>query len=128
VTIGLDVDAEEGASDSGDLEIDLPNLFVAVAEAAEERQSALAILIDELQYFSQKELGALIMAMHRVQQRQLPLVFLGAGLPILPGLAGEAKSYAERLFSFPEVGALSEGDAARALRDPAKAAGAERYR
>ena len=123
VTIGLDVDAEEGCSDSGDLEIDLPNLFVAVAEAAEERQTAVAILIDEIQYFSQKELGALIMAMHKVQQRQLPLVLLGAGLPILPGLAGESKSYAERLFSFPEVGALSEDDAARAIRDPAKAAG-----
>jgi hypothetical protein len=64
-----------------------------------------------------------IMAMHRVQQLQLPLVLLGAGLPILPGLAGEAKSYAERLFSFPEVGALAETDAARALRDPAQAAG-----
>lgn len=123
VTIGLDVDAETGAADSGDLEIDLPNLFVSVAEAAEERQTAVAILIDEVQYFNQKELGALIMAMHKVQQRQLPLVLLGAGLPILPGLAGESKSYAERLFSFPEVGALSKGDAAKALREPAKAAG-----
>lgn len=123
VTIGLDVDAEEGSSDSGDLEIDLPNLFVAVAEAAEERRAAVAILIDEIQYFNHKELGALIMAMHKIQQRQLPLVLLGAGLPILPGLAGEAKSYAERLFSFPAIGALSEADAARALRDPARAAG-----
>jgi hypothetical protein len=123
VTIGLDVDAEKGSADSGDLGIDLPNLFVSVAEAAEERQVAVAILIDEIQYFDQKELGALIMAMHKIQQRQLPLVLLGAGLPILPGLAGESKSYAERLFSFPEVGALSEGDAARALRDPAQAAG-----
>jgi hypothetical protein len=84
VTIGLDVDPEQGSADSGDLEIDLPNLFVAIAEAAEERNSAVALLIDEIQYFGQKELGALIMAMHRVQQRQLPLVLLGAGLPILP--------------------------------------------
>jgi hypothetical protein len=121
-TFGLDIDPQEGTADSGDLEVDLPNLFVAVAEAAEERKSAVAMLIDELQYFSAKELGALIMAMHRIQQLQLPLVLLGAGLPILPGLAGEAKSYAERLFSFPEVGALSEADAARALRDPAQAA------
>lgn len=123
VTLGLDIDPEAGAADSGDLEIDLPNLFVAVGEAAEERRSAVAVLIDEIQYFDQKELGALIMAMHRVQQRQLPLVLLGAGLPILPGLAGESKSYAERLFSFPDVGALSEEDASRALRDPAQAAG-----
>ena len=123
VSIGLDIDPEKGSADSGDLEIDLPNLFVAVAEAAEERKSAVAILIDEIQYFSQKELGALIMAMHRVQQRQLPLVLLGAGLPILPGLAGESKSYAERLFSFPDIGALSERDTAKALKEPAQAAG-----
>jgi hypothetical protein len=121
--LGLDIDPERGAADSGDLEIDLPNLFVAVGEAAEERNSAVAVLIDEVQYFNQQELGALIMAMHKVQQRQLPLVLLGAGLPILPGLAGESKSYAERLFGFPDVGALSEPDAAKALRDPAQAAG-----
>lgn len=123
VTIGLDVDPEQGSADSGDLQIDLPNLFIAVAEAAEERTSAVAVLIDEIQYFGHKELGALIMAMHRVQQRQLPLVLLGAGLPILPGLAGEAKSYAERLFGFPDVGALSKEDSAKALREPAQSVG-----
>lgn len=123
VSLGLDIDPEKGAADSGDLESDLPNLFVAVAEAAEERKSAVAVFIDEIQFFSHKELGALIMAMHKVQQRQLPLVLLGAGLPILPGLAGESKSYAERLFSFPDVGALSEEDTAKALREPAQAAG-----
>ena len=123
VTIGLDIDPERGSADSGDLEIDLPNLFVAIAEAAEERGSAIAILIDEIQYFSQKELGALIMAMHKIQQRQLPLVLMAAGLPILPGLAGESKSYAERLFNFPDIGALSETDAIQALQDPAQAQG-----
>jgi hypothetical protein len=123
VSIGLDIEPEKGAADSGDLEIDLPHLFVAVAEAAEERKGAVAVFIDELQYFTPKELGALIMAMHKVQQRQLPLVLLGAGLPILPGLAGESKSYAERLFNFPDIGALSEEDSAKALRDPARAAG-----
>jgi hypothetical protein len=124
ITIGLDVDPEQGLADSGDLEVDLPDLFTVVAEAAEEKKSAVAVLIDEIQYFNQKELGALIMAMHKVQQRQLPLVLLGAGLPILPGLAGESKSYAERLFSFPEVGTLSQEESAKALRDPAQAAGA----
>ena len=122
VAIGLDIEPEAGAADSGDLEIDLPNLFVAIGEAAEDRKSAVALFIDEIQYFSQKELGSLIMAMHRVQQLRLPLVLLGAGLPILPGLAGESKSYAERLFSFPDIGALSADDAAKAVRDPAKAA------
>lgn len=123
VTIGLDIEPERGAADSGDLEIDLPNLFVALAEAAEDRNSYIAIFIDEIQYFTQKELGALIMAMHKIQQRQLPLVLLGAGLPILPGLAGDSKSYAERLFNFPEIGALSESDAVQALNDPAQAEG-----
>ncbi|MGI8484256.1 MAG: AAA family ATPase [Thermomicrobiales bacterium] len=125
VEVGLDIDPEHGSADSGDLEIDLPNLLVALGEAAEERKSAVALLIDEVQYFSEKELGALIVAMHRIQQRQLPVVLLGAGLPILPGLAGESKSYAERLFSFPEIGALSEADAAKALRDPSLAAGVD---
>lgn len=123
IDIGLDIEPEPGAADSGDLEVDLPSLFMAVGEAAEERGAAVAILIDEIQYFSATELSALIMAMHKMQQRQLPLVLIAAGLPILPGLAGESKSYAERLFSFPDIGALPEPDAIRALRDPITEAG-----
>ncbi|MCP5529344.1 MAG: ATP-binding protein [Opitutaceae bacterium] len=121
--IGLDIDPEKGTADSGDLESDLPNLLVAVAEAAEERRTPVALLIDELQYFSERELSALIMAMHKMQQRQLPMVLIGAGLPILPRLAGESKSYAERLFSFPDIGALTEPDANKALQDPTQAVG-----
>ena len=120
---GLDVDPERGTADSGDLETDLPELLAAVAEAAAERGTAVALLIDEIQYCSGVELGALIMALHRMQQRQLPLVLVGAGLPILPGMAGEAKSYAERLFAFPDVGPLEPADAARALRQPIEGAG-----
>jgi len=86
VEFGLDIEPERGSADSGDLEVDLPDLFTAIAEAAAERQTPVAILIDEIQYFSLSELSALIMAMHRMQQRQLPLVLMGAGLPILPGL------------------------------------------
>lgn len=125
VEFGLDIDAERGAADSGDIEVDLPNLFIAVAEAAEERQVAVAILIDEVQYFKISEISALIMAMHKMQQRQLPLVLIGAGLPILPALAGESKSYAERLFQFPYIGALSPSDAIKALQDPVKESGVE---
>ena len=125
VAMGLDIEPAKGTADSGDLEIDLPNLFVAIAEAAEERKTAVAILVDEIQYLSQKELGAIIMAMHKMQQKQLPLVLLAAGLPVLPGMAGESKSYAERLFNFPDIGALSEDDAAKALRDPARDVGVE---
>lgn len=116
--VGLDIEAERGTADSGDLEVDLPVLFAAVAEAAAERRSCLAVLIDEVQYLDGKGLSALIMSMHRMQQRQLPLVLLGAGLPVLPGMAGASKSYAERLFSFPEIDRLSESDAGRALQDP----------
>ena len=123
IDIGLDIEPEAGSADSGDLEVDLPSLFMAVGEAAQERGAAIAILIDEIQYFSTSELSALIMAMHKMQQRQLPLVLIGAGLPILPGLAGESKSYAERLFSFPEVGPLPEPDAFKALQDPVIMAG-----
>ncbi len=123
VDIGLDIEPVKGSADSGDLEVDLPSLFVAVAEAAESRQVGVAILIDEVQYFTQAELSALIMAMHKVQQRALPLVLVAAGLPILPGLVGESKSYAERLFSFPSIGALPELDAIKALNDPMVDAG-----
>ena len=123
VAFGLDIEPEKGAADSGDLEIDLPNVFIAIGEAAENRNAAVALLIDEIQYFSEKEFASLIMAMHKIQQSQLPVVLLGAGLPILPRLAGESKSYAERLFSFPNIGALSTSDAMKALQDPAQAAG-----
>ena len=120
-TVGVDVAPALGSADSGDLEIDLPNLFVAIGEAAEERNTAVVIIIDEIQYLKSNELGALIMAMHRVQQNQLPIALIGAGLPILLGLAGQSKSYAERLFRFPEIGKLSVQDAGKALQDPAQA-------
>ncbi|MBP7074098.1 MAG: ATP-binding protein [Rhabdochlamydiaceae bacterium] len=123
VTYGVEISPERGTADSGDLEIDLPNLFVAIGEAAEDRKRGVAVLIDEIQYLEEKELGALIMAMHKIQQNQLPIVLLGAGLPILPELAGDSKSYAERLFDFPSIGELSEEDAMRALQEPTQSMG-----
>lgn len=123
--VGLDIDPEKGAADSGDLEVDLTTLFIAVGEAAVERNCAVAILIDEIQYLSSLELNALIMAMHKMQQLQLPLVLVGAGLPILAGMAGDAKSYAERLFNFPDIGPLEEEDANLALQDPVQEEGVE---
>jgi hypothetical protein len=118
VEIGLDIEPEKGSADSGDLEADLSSLFTAIGDAAKEKHSVVALFIDEIQYLSIDEISALIMAMHRMQQNQLPIFLIGAGLPILPALAGESKSYAERLFSFPEVGPLDEADATRALQDP----------
>lgn len=116
--IGVDAELARGIADSGDLESDLPDLFEAVAEAAADRGVGVAIFIDELQYLKSEELSALIMAMHRMSQKKLPLVLIGAGLPQMPGLAGESKSYAERLFDYPQVGALSFDDAYKALQDP----------
>lgn len=118
VEFSLDFDAETGEADSGDLEVDLAVLFVALGEAAKDRDTAVAIIIDELQYIDEKELSALIMAIHRVSQKSLPLILIGAGLPQIVGKSGNSKSYAERLFSFPEVGALTEEDACIALQTP----------
>ena len=121
--VELGIDPERGKADSGNLESDLSELFVALGEAAKDRQRAVAVIIDEIQYLSEKEMGALIMAIHRVSQRQLPLALVSAGLPQLVGLAGRSRSYAERLFRFPRIGPLSPKDAAAALRDPAKKEG-----
>jgi hypothetical protein len=118
--LGLDVDAEKGAADSGDLESDLTELFVSVGEAAADRHTAVAIIIDELQYLKPAEFSAAIMAIHRINQRKLPVILIGAGLPQIVGLAGKSKSYAERLFAFPTVGALSADDAKLALSRPAE--------
>lgn len=119
VEIGLD--AELGVADSGDLEADLPELILALGEAAKAANRPVAIIIDELQYLSTIEFSALIMGMHKINQRQLPLVMIGAGLPQILGLAGNSKSYAERLFTYPRIGALSPDDAAAAIINPALA-------
>ena len=123
IEIGIDVDPETGTADSGSLEADLAEVFVAVGEAAADRHTAVALIIDEMQYLNEEELSALIMAMHQISQRQLPVVLVGAGLPQLVALAGRSKSYAERLFQFPEVGALEPIDAAEAVQEPVQEQG-----
>jgi hypothetical protein len=122
-TAGVDVDPELGLADSGILADDVTDLFVALRDAAKDRGTSLVIAIDELQYLSEEELGALIMAVHRTTQLPLPLVLVGAGLPQLPGLAGNAKSYAERLFTFSEIGPLAASEAQLAVVEPARQAG-----
>jgi hypothetical protein len=121
VEISLDIDPETGSADSGDIEADLPELLVAVARAAQARKTGLALFIDEIQYFHSLELSALIMAMHRIAQDQLPAILFAAGLPQIIALFGNSKSYAERLFDFPEIGALSLADSIDALEKPALA-------
>ncbi|MEQ1951318.1 ATP-binding protein [Mesorhizobium sp. CN2-181] len=125
VTFGLGVDPETGTADSGDLEADLPRVFEIVGEAAKAADRPVLILLDEIQYLEPVEFSALIMAIHRVNQRQLPIALVAAGLPQTLALAGNSKSYAERLFRYPEVGALDDDAARRALREPARSEGAD---
>jgi AAA ATPase domain len=122
-TISLNVDALAGSADSGVLVEDTTDLLVAVGEAAKDRETGLLLAIDEVQYLAAEELGALISAIHRTVQLSLPVILVGAGLPQLPGLAGNAKSYAERLFDFPHVGSLDSADARAVLVLPAEAQG-----
>jgi hypothetical protein len=123
IEVGIDFEPEPGLADNGDLEHDLQALLETVGAAAKAADTAVAMFIDELQYVEESELAALITAMHRAAQRRLPVVLVGAGLPQLRGRMGEAKSYAERLFDFPEVGPLAEPAAMVAITKPAEAQG-----
>ncbi len=123
VEIGMDIDPERGVADSGDLEADLAQLCLAVGEAAKDRHTAIALIIDEMQYLKEEELSSLIMAAHKVSQHSLPLIVIGAGLPQLRAKAGNAKSYAERLFDYPEIGKLESTDAKHALQEPVQSEG-----
>ncbi|HVF03298.1 MAG TPA: ATP-binding protein [Frankiaceae bacterium] len=125
LTAGLDVDPEWGHADTGNLNEDLADVFEALGEAAREKGRGVVFLFDEIQFHSKAELEALIGAVHRTVQRQLPITFAGAGLPQLPGLAGDAKSYAERLFKFPMIGELPPDAATEALVVPARDEGVE---
>ncbi|MCY4603762.1 MAG: ATP-binding protein [Gemmatimonadetes bacterium] len=125
IEVGLDFEPESGLADNGDLEIDLQALFEVVGAAAKADATCMALFIDELQYVEENELAALITALHRMAQRQLPVVMFGAGLPQVRGRMGQAKSYAERLFEFPAIGPLSPEDAKRAIAKPAKDEGVE---
>lgn len=119
----FDVEPETGTADSGNLQSDLTALLIAIAEAAAARQTAVALIIDEIQYITEEEFGALITAIHAVGQKQLPLILIGAGLPQLIGLAGKAKSYSERLFNYPKIGPLNEKDAEEAISVPVQKEG-----
>jgi hypothetical protein len=119
VSLGFDVDAAAGVADSGDLVLDLTDVIVALGRAASDHGRTVVFLLDEIQYLTSSELSALIMAKHQVNQQGLPIVFSGAGLPQLPALTGEAQSYAERMFTFPEIGKLNEAEAKEALVSPA---------
>lgn len=123
--VGIGVEAIPGLADSGDMDADLPVLFQSAAEAARTRDTGIALLMDEMQLLSPSELNALILSMHQLQQAQAPMVLIGAGLPTLPRLAGEAKSYAERLFSYPIIDQLNREESFLALESPVFQEGAD---
>lgn len=125
IEFGVDLGNEPGVADSGDLEHDLIDLFVELGRAAKEKKTAVVFFIDELQYVEEGQFAALITALHKCAQMQLPIALIGAGLPQLVGRAGRAKSYAERLFEYPEIGPLKEEEARRALVVPARELGVE---
>jgi hypothetical protein len=118
IEVGFDFEPEPGLADNGDLERDLAALLEVVGDAAKDAGTALIIFIDELQYVDEDQLAALITALHRTAQRRLPVMLVGAGLPQLRGRMGRAKSYAERLFDFPEIGALDVPEAGIAIAKP----------
>ena len=119
IEVALDFDPEPGLADNGDLELDLQELLEITGQAVQADNTCLALFVDELQYVREDELAALIVALHRTAQRQLPVVMFGDGLPQLRGRTGRAKSYAERLFDFPEIGPLAPEDARIAIAKPA---------
>ena len=125
LTGGIDIDAAEGFADQQNLQADLTDLFVAVGEAAKDSDKGVVLLFDEVQFLSTTQLAALISALHRTVQRGLPITMVGAGLPQIAELAGDAKSYSERLFTFPRIGNLDDDDARAALVKPAQAEGAD---
>lgn len=114
----LTLPIEHKFANSGILEADIIDLFEVVGAAAKEKETAVALIIDELHLLEKSEMSALIMAMHKVQQKSLPIVLIGGGLPQLRSLAGKAKTYAERLFDYPEIGSLEGEDAAKAVAEP----------
>ena len=124
VSAGFDVDAAEGFADHANLAMDLTDVFIALGEAATERGRGVVLLLDEVQFLSRLQLEALIEALHKMVQRKLPVTLVAAGLPQIAELAGDAKSYAERLFKFPAIANLGSDDAKAALARPAAEEGA----
>jgi hypothetical protein len=125
IEVGFDFEPEPGLADNGDLEGDLGSLLEQVGLAAKEANTVVVLFIDELQYVAESQLSSLIYALHRCSQQKLPVTVIGAGLPQLRGMTGNAKSYAERLFDFPTIGPLPEQAAERAIVKPARDEGVE---
>lgn len=125
IEVGFDYEPEPGLADNGELESDLTALLVQTGEAAKAAGTVMVMFVDELQYVKEREFAALISALHRCAHLRLPITLVGAGLPQLLALAGEAKSYSERLFEYPQVDKLNTAAALDALRKPAQQLGVD---
>ena len=117
---GIDAPAIAGRADSGDIEIDLVELFTDVGGLAADVGKGVAVFIDEMQDLQAEDVSALCAACHELSQSGLPLIVVGAGLPHLPAVLSASKSYSERLFRFNRIDRLSREEAARALQLPAE--------
>ncbi|ONI73475.1 ATPase [Actinosynnema sp. ALI-1.44] len=115
---GIDVPAANGRADSGDIEIDLVELFTDVAELAQDVGTGVALLIDEMQDLLPDDVSAMCAACHELSQNQAPLVVVGAGLPHLPAVLSASKSYSERLFRYVRIDRLDQEDAHQAILAP----------
>jgi AAA ATPase domain len=120
VNVGIEGPAAVGRADSGDLRSDLIDLLLAVGEGAREARTGVVLLLDEVQFAHAQQYEALIVAMHRVAQKSLPVAFVAAGLPLLPRLGSEAKPYAERMFDYVTIGGLTRAEMEDALVIPAR--------
>ncbi|HZS23036.1 MAG TPA: ATP-binding protein [Pseudonocardiaceae bacterium] len=121
---GIDVPAIAGRADSGDIEIDLVELFTEVADLAADVGTGVALLIDEMQDVAPDDISALCAACHELSQSGAPLVVVGAGLPHLPAVLSASKSYSERLFRYVRIDRLDRADADRAVVAPIEREGA----
>ena len=124
LAVGIELDAQLGRGDTGALRADLTDLAIDLGDAALELDTGVALFIDEMQHLTKDELAAVCQACHEAGQQQKPLYVVGAGLPNLPGVLSEARSYSERLFEYRRVDRLSESAALRALVKPAEEQGA----
>jgi hypothetical protein len=117
---GIELSVDLRAADEGTIARDLSELLLQLGRAAADKGTGVAFLLDEVQFVKEVEYRSVITALHRATQKNVPITLAAAGLPQIPRLTGEARSYAERLFSFPVIGSLSESDATAALVEPAR--------
>ena len=119
-SLEINVEPAQGISDTGDLSNDMTELLLSLGTVAQKEEKGVVLFLDEVQYMKEAELEAFMTALHRLNQKGLPVVVFAAGLPKIAKITGDVKSYAERLFDFVEIGSLSETDAAMALTEPAR--------